>query len=81
LLWSFQAGGEPVSEPLITDGVIYFTDGNHEVRRRPLHLYALDATTGEPLWVFEMTSTFLPAPALGDGIIYLSSTGEVIALK
>ena len=40
--------------------------------------YALDAVTGEDLWRFETVSTFLPAPELGGGVIYLTSTGEVI---
>lgn len=81
LLWSFQAGGQPVSEGLVADGVVYFSDSNHEVRRGPRHLYALDATTGEELWVFETTSTFLPAPAVGNDALYVISTGEVIALQ
>jgi len=43
------------------------------------HLYALDAATGEELWAFETESTFLPAPELADGVIYVTSTGDVIA--
>ena len=81
LRWSFQASGEPVSESLVTDGTVYFTDVNHEARRGPRHLYALDAVTGKELWVFETVSTLLPAPALGKDVIYVTSAGEVIALK
>ena len=49
VLWTFAADGPFVSEPLIADGVLYFSDGNHQVRRAPLHLYALDANTGNLL--------------------------------
>jgi len=31
--------------------------------------------------MFESVSAFLPAPALGDGVIHITSTGEVIALE
>ena len=37
--------------------------------------------TGEELWTFETVSTFLPAPALDEGIIYVTTTGEIIALQ
>lgn len=80
-LWSFKTAGRAVSEPLVSDGVLYVSDSSHEFPRGPRHLYALDALTGEQLWVFETISTFLPAPALGDGVIYVTSTGEVFALK
>jgi outer membrane protein assembly factor BamB len=81
LLWTYKTGGRAVSEPLLTEGVLYVSDSAHEFPRGVRHLYALDAVTGEALWVFETVSTFLPAPALGDGVIYGTSTGEVLALE
>jgi outer membrane protein assembly factor BamB len=82
LRWEFQTEGDAVSEPSIADGVVYVSDSSHEAPLGPRHLYALDAVTGEPLWVFETNSTFLPAPALGDdGVIYVTSSGDVLALK
>jgi eukaryotic-like serine/threonine-protein kinase len=81
-IWSYKTAGRAVSEPMLADGVLYVSDSAHEFPRGARHLYALDAVTGEELWVFETTSTFLPAPALGaDGTIYITSTGEIIALK
>jgi outer membrane protein assembly factor BamB len=81
MLWSFDAESRSTSEPLISDGVVYVSDSSHEFPRGPRHLYALDAGTGELLWEYETISTFLPAPALGEGAIYVTSTGEIIALE
>lgn len=57
------------------------SDNSHLLPSGPGQLYALEAVAGEELWVFESVSTFMPAPALGSGMIYVTSTGEVIALK
>jgi outer membrane protein assembly factor BamB len=81
LRWSFKMQGASPSEALITDGVVYVSDSSHEEPRGGRHLYALDAASGEELWVFESVSTFLPAPALDEDTIYVTSTGTVIALK
>jgi len=32
------------------------------------------------LWTFETVATFLPAPALSEDTIYVTTTGEVLAL-
>lgn len=77
----FETGSDAVSEPLIADGVVYVSDSSHLFRMGKRHLYALDAAIGEDLWSFETTSTFLPAPELGKGVIFVTSTGEVIALQ
>jgi outer membrane protein assembly factor BamB len=66
---------------MVAGDVVYVSDSSHLFPSGPRHLYALDALTGEELWVFESVSTFMPAPALGDGVIYVTSTGEVIALE
>jgi outer membrane protein assembly factor BamB len=70
-----------VSEPTVSDGMVYVSDSSHEFPRGPRHLYALNAETGEELWTFEIVSTFLPAPALGEDTIYVTTAGEVIALQ
>jgi PQQ enzyme repeat. len=57
------------------------SDSSHEFPRGPRDLYALDAASGSELWRFETVATFLPAPALGDDAIYVSTTGEVFALR
>ena len=73
--------GKSGSEPIVTDGVIYVSDSSHEFPRGPRHLYALDANSGEELWTFETVATFLPAPALAEDTIYVTATGEVMALR
>jgi outer membrane protein assembly factor BamB len=81
LRWKFKTGGDAVSEPLVSDGVVYVSDSSHDTPRGARHLYALDAETGGSLWTFETVSRFLPAPALDNGVIYVTTTGEVFALK
>ncbi len=79
-VWKFQMAEKAVSEPMISDGVVYVSDSSHEFPRGPRHLYALDAKSGELLWTFETVATFLPAPALSEDTIYVTTTGEVLAL-
>jgi outer membrane protein assembly factor BamB len=79
-LVSFRAGSKSVSEPTVSDGLVYVSDSSHEFPHGPRHLYALDARSGEQLWTFETVATFLPAPALGKDTIYVTTTGEVFAL-
>jgi outer membrane protein assembly factor BamB len=57
------------------------SDSSHDTQREARHLYALDAATGELLWTFEVVSRFLPAATLDKGIIYVTTAGEVFALK
>ena len=80
-LWQFQMAGNSVSEPMVSDGVVYVSDSSHEFPRGPRHLYALDAASGELLWTFETVATFLPAPALAEDMIYVTTTGDVLALR
>jgi eukaryotic-like serine/threonine-protein kinase len=79
--WRFQMAGQGVSDIMISDGVLYVSDSSHEFPRGPRHLYALDAQSGEEIWTFEVVSTFLPAPALGEDSIFITTTGEVYALE
>ncbi len=46
--WIFQTGipGQLEASPVIADGVLYLTTSYN-------HLYALDATTGEPIWKYD----------------------------
>jgi len=66
-LWSFSTGVHPVdSSPAVLNGVVYFSSEDT--------LYALDAATGAKLWSFE-ASDGLGSPALGYGVVYVSSNG------
>lgn len=79
--WRFQMAGKGVSDLTVRDGVIYVSDSSHEFPRGPRHLYGLDAESGEALWTFEVVSTFLPVPALGEEVMYVTTRGEVCALE
>lgn len=45
VLWSFETKTENLSVPLVADGVVYFYTGTNVV-------YALDALTGQQLWLY-----------------------------
>jgi outer membrane protein assembly factor BamB len=79
--WEFDTAGGFVSGPVVAGGLVYMTDGNHEVRRRPLHVFALDAATGALRWSFTQTSTLLNTVAISDGTLYLALNGQVLALR
>ncbi|MBI5958433.1 MAG: PQQ-binding-like beta-propeller repeat protein [Chloroflexi bacterium] len=81
-VWTFETAGTAVSDPVVSDGVVYVSDSNHALPDGPRHLYALDAHTGEKLWTFELNSTLLTTPALGDHGLYITTiTGEILALE
>ena len=54
------------SDPAVADGVVYFgaDDGN---------LFALNAATGSPLWVYGTGSAIEGSPAVADGRVYVGS--------
>jgi outer membrane protein assembly factor BamB len=81
-LWSFETVDWAVSDPVFSDGVVYFGVGNHDNREGPRPLYALDAATGDELWQFEAESRLMTAPALSDGRVYIVTIkGVVYALE
>lgn len=80
-LWEFKTNGDAVSDPVVSDGVLYVSDSNHYLPMGRRHLFALDAETGQLLWTYEITSTLLTTPALGSGVIYVTIAGAIIALQ
>ena len=46
----------------------------------PRCLYAVGAATGRELWHYETRSTLLTTPTLGNGVIFETITGQVMAL-
>ena len=68
LLWKYQTGGTATS-PAVANGTVYVQSGD-------LYLYALDANTGSLLWKFmDGFSDKYPAPAVANGLVYVSATG------
>ncbi|MET9916834.1 serine/threonine-protein kinase [Streptomyces sp. NPDC006435] len=67
-IWSFRCrkDGSVTEQPVVANGVVYFgSDDNH--------LYALDARTGKRRWAFPMHDGINSAPAVADGLVYISS--------
>ena len=73
-------GYELVSPPAVSDGVIYI--GSRHRRHAPNHIYALDASSGELLWNFQLGFDYLSSPLAADGgAVYVGSgNGRVYAL-
>ena len=78
--WEFKTTGESVGDPVVSAGVVYFSDSNHALPMGPRRLYAVAAVTGQELWHYETRSSLLTTPTLGTGVIYETITGQVMAL-
>lgn len=65
LLWTY-ATGAPVSTPVVAGGAVF---AGSEDR----NLYALDAVTGALLWSYTSGGTIFSAPAVVNGVVYVSS--------
>ena len=67
--------------PVVVNGALYVSDSNHLLPFGVRRLHALDPRTGAELWRFEISSTLLLNPAVDRDAIYLTSTGQVMALE
>jgi outer membrane protein assembly factor BamB len=73
LLWGHTILGEMLSSPTVVNGVVYFTnsfDGGM--------LYALNATTGAPLWTYPCATSNTcvspwASPIVVNGVVYVGS--------
>ncbi len=65
-LWQFSAGDAVVPAPTVSDGVVY-------VGSDDMHVYALDAATGEMLWSFATDDVVRSSPTVSDGVVYVGS--------
>jgi len=79
--WEFATPHWAVSDAVVSAGIVYFTDCNHDAPQQECHLYALEATTGEELWQYAATGTLLSTPVLGEDTIYLVLSARVLALR
>lgn len=72
--WSQSTGGPIEGSPVVSDGRVFVgsTDGK---------LYAFDAISGSPLWVFDAGGPISGTPALSGGILYVvTNDGKLFAL-
>lgn len=81
VLWTFPTRIENLSEPLVSDGVVYFLTGSNTV-------YALKADTGESVWLYSRPEV-LPVtirggsrPAIRKGNLVVGfSDGTLVSLE
>jgi outer membrane protein assembly factor BamB len=63
--WEYDNLGS-CSPPIIAENIVYVTCSDKR-------LYALDATTGEKLWITKPHKSFLSAPIIAQGVLYFIS--------
>ena len=72
--WSFAAGGNVVTRPVVANEVVVFGCDDHQV-------YGLNAETGAAKWKFGATASATSAPAITAGWVVIGSTdGSAYAL-
>jgi outer membrane protein assembly factor BamB len=61
--WTYLADFSPYGDPVVANGVVYFTPGRT--------LYALNAVNGAPLWKYEAGIPIISAPVVVNGVVYV----------
>jgi outer membrane protein assembly factor BamB len=75
LVWHYDKIRRSISTPAIADGIVYQPDFSG-------FLHALDAKTGQPLWVHDMFAAVWGSPLLVDGKLYLGDEdGDVVIMQ
>ncbi len=70
LLWYYASQGEILAQPVIDNGMVFFTADNDSVYDLLHRLYALDARSGALVWQYD-TESWTPAkPAVGNDAVY-----------
>ena len=73
LKWSYPSVS--TSSPAVVNGVVYVGSGANNV-------YALNASTGAPLWSYTTGGGVTSSPAVANGVVYIGSDdGNVYALN
>jgi outer membrane protein assembly factor BamB len=74
LAWRFDTGGEVYSSPVIADSRLF-------VASKSGYLFALDATTGNELWRFQLSDYVVRStPAVHEGIVYIGAGFNLFAI-
>ena len=65
--WGYETGRFPARgfPPVLSDGIYYFSPDDH--------LYALDDTTGEPLWTYRLDAMASTGPVVAAGVVYVGT--------
>ena len=71
IAWDFDTGSVVTSSPAVADGVVY-------VGSNDTYVYALDASTGDEIWRYQISGQFgyngtYSSPAVADGVVYIGS--------
>ena len=75
LVWHYQEIRRTISTAAIQDGILYIPDFSG-------FLHALDAETGQQLWVHDTFAAVWASPLIADGKLYLGDEdGDVVVLK
>lgn len=75
--WRFEDPdfGRAIATVAVAGGVVHAADLNG-------FLFALDAETGEKLWVYDALAPFWSSPLIADGKVYVADTeGDVVVLR
>jgi outer membrane protein assembly factor BamB len=72
--WAQAFEGSPDDGPVVTDDAVYVAGGSQ--------LHAFNLASGEPLWTTDIGSKVIAAPAIANGLVFLSTDqGEVVAVS
>jgi len=78
-----------MSSPIVANGVVYVVSGGYDLWKssgadlfKDGNLYALNATTGQKLWVYQTGRIYSSSPTVANGVVYVDSgDGNLYALE
>jgi outer membrane protein assembly factor BamB len=80
VVWTFHASG-PAQPPTVVDGVVYFVVAVLPGASSAV-VYALNASDGSQRWHVQVDGHIVRCtPAIGEGVVYVTSTSGVVALN
>jgi outer membrane protein assembly factor BamB len=65
-MWSQEIGPVGLSSPAFSEGTVYIGSNDHKV-------YALNASTGTPIWNYTTGNDVSSAPAVAGGMVFVGS--------
>lgn len=84
--WTLDAEGAIRSSPKVVEDTVYVGTGCHNLAcewyiDEPVttgQVYAVDAATGEPEWVFDVPDEVVSTPAVGEDTVYIGSSDATL---